>query len=72
MKIEKEFEESWARLEKTALLIKKRYKRLASLFFDVMAKHVQECECELCKKADREIQRALKLNWGRHEQIPQK
>jgi hypothetical protein len=34
-------------------------REIAELFFDVMRKHVQDCECHLCKKADKLIQVAL-------------
>jgi hypothetical protein len=34
-------------------------REMAELFFDVMRKHVQDCECHLCKKADKLIQVAL-------------
>jgi len=65
MSVESQFYDSFSRLEKTALLMKRRYRRLAKLSFDVMEKHCFDkeyggCECDLCRKTSLAIQQALK------------
>ncbi len=51
------------RLEKTALKLRGKYWRLAEIFFDVMEKHIQECECGLCEKASRAINNAFDMKY---------